>query len=140
MTGRRLVVALAIVGFPFTASAQSQLQDKFFDSNGVSIRYVEAGSGEPIVLAHGSGQSLAAWIDSGVLSNLSRGFHVIAFDARGHGKSGKPHESKMYGREMPLDIVRLLDHLGIQKAHIVGFSMGGNLTNALRRDRNPQTP
>ena len=127
----RLLLVVALVGLPFTGFAQTPLQDKFFDSNGVSIRYVEAGSGEPVVLAHGNGGSLATWVDSGILSNLSKDYRVIAFDARGHGKSGKPHDSKMYGREMPLDTVRLLDHLGIKKAHIVGYSMGGSLTSLL---------
>ena len=44
MTVRRFVVVLALVAFPLSASSQSQLQDKFFSSNGVSIRYEEAGS------------------------------------------------------------------------------------------------
>jgi pimeloyl-ACP methyl ester carboxylesterase len=131
MTVRLLAVALALLVLPSTASAQTQLQDKFFDSNGVSIRYVEAGAGEPIILAHGNGGSLAGWVDSGVLSNLATDYRVVAFDWRGHGKSGKPHDSKMYGREMSLDIVRLLDHLGFQKAHIVGFSLGSGLTSLL---------
>jgi pimeloyl-ACP methyl ester carboxylesterase len=132
MTVRPLVVVvLALVGLPFASDAQTQLQDKFFDSNGVSIRYVDAGSGEPVVLTHGVGGSLATWVDSGVVANLSKDHRVIAFDARGHGKSGKPHDSKSYGREMPLDAVRLLDHLGIKQAHIVGYSMSGGLTSLL---------
>src|SRR6476660_6134020 len=55
---RHFVAALTLVGLPLIAASQTQLQDKFFDSNGVSIRYVEAGSGEPSVLAHGNGGSL----------------------------------------------------------------------------------
>jgi len=56
---------------------------------------------------------------------------VIAFDARGHGKSGKPHEPEAYGAEIAWDIVRLLDHLDIAKAHIVGYSMGAHIVALL---------
>jgi pimeloyl-ACP methyl ester carboxylesterase len=66
-----------------------------------------------------------------VFQQLAKNYRVIALDCRGHGKSGKPHDATQYGREMALDIVRLLDHLKIQKAHIVGYSMGGNITAKL---------
>jgi pimeloyl-ACP methyl ester carboxylesterase len=52
------------------------------------------------------------------------GFELIAFDCRGHGKSDKPHEQSKYGAEMAEDVVRLLDHLHIEKAHLLGYSMG----------------
>ena len=45
-------------------------------------------------------------------------------DLRGHGKSGKPHEVAQYGAEMAADVIRLLDHLKVPKAHLVGYSMG----------------
>jgi len=99
-------------------------QDKFFDSNGVRIRYVEQGNGDAIVLVHGFGVTLERWIASGVLPNLARDYRVIAFDVRGHGKSGKPPDLNAYGREIDLDAIRLLDHLRIQRAHIIGHSMG----------------
>jgi pimeloyl-ACP methyl ester carboxylesterase len=67
----------------------------------------------------------------GVFGKLSKHYQVIAIDNRGHGTSGKPHEVDKYGREMVEDVVRLLDHLKIQKAHIVGYSMGGFITGAL---------
>ena len=106
-------------------------QDKFFDSNGVRIHYIEQGTGVPIVLVHGLGGTLQTWITSGVMPNLAKDYRVIAMDCRGHGMSGKPHDPKQYGTEMALDIVRLLDHLGISKAHIVGYSMGANITSQL---------
>lgn len=113
------------------APGVSFAQDKFFDSNGVTIRYVEQGNGEPIVLLHGIADSLEIWVRRNVFQNLATDYRVIAFDARGHGKSGKPHDPKRYGREMALDTVRLLDHLGIRRAHVVGYSMGGRLTSQL---------
>jgi pimeloyl-ACP methyl ester carboxylesterase len=100
-------------------------QDKYFDSNGVKIRYVERGKGEPVLLIHGFGASADLnWVLPGVVEGLAHDYRVIAFDCRGHGKSGKPHDPKKYGKEMALDAVRLLDHLKIKKAHVVGYSMG----------------
>ena len=113
-------------------------QDKYFDSDGVRIRYVVQGAGEPVVLVHGFEGSLENWVRRGVISNLAPDHQVIAFDMRGHGKSAKPHNPSAYGREMGLDIVRLLDHLGIARAHVVGFSLGSQLTSqllTLRPDR-----
>lgn len=65
------------------------------------------------------------------MPNLAKDYRVIAMDCRGHGMSGKPHDPKQYGPEMALDIVRLLDHLGICKAHIIGYSMGATITSQL---------
>lgn len=108
------------------------LQDKFFDSNGVRIRYIEQGTGEPVVLVHGFiGTIEKNWMTSGVFQQLAKNFRVIALDCRGHGKSDKPHDAKQYGPEMALDIVRLLDHLKIEKAHIVGYSMGSMIATKL---------
>ncbi len=52
------------------------------------------------------------------------GFRVIALDCRGHGQSDKPHDRGLYGTEMAMDVIRLMDHLKIPKAHLVGYSMG----------------
>jgi len=67
----------------------------------------------------------------GILSKLSKDYQVIAIDNRGHGKSEKPHDPKQYGAEMVADVIRLLDHLKIEKAHFVGYSMGGFMTGYL---------
>lgn len=123
----RWAATLCVVLAPSAVFAQ----DKFFDSKGLQIHYLEQGAGEPIVLVHGRGGTLQSWINNGVLPNLAGDYRVIALDCRGHGRSGKPHDPKQYGPEMALDIVRLLDHLGIRKAHIVGYSMGANITSQL---------
>src|SRR5262249_23725638 len=67
----------------------------------------------------------------GVIKALAKDYRVIAFDNRGHGKSGKPHDPKKYGAEMVEDAVRLLDHLKLKKAHVAGYSMGAMLTARL---------
>jgi pimeloyl-ACP methyl ester carboxylesterase len=52
-------------------------------------------------------------------------------DCRGHGKSDKPQDAASYGDEMAFDVVRLMEHLGIEKAHVAGYSMGGFITSKL---------
>lgn len=97
-----------------------------FDSNGVNIHYRIDGQGEPVLLIHGFGlNGLMQWTK--LRAALKDRYRLIAIDNRGHGKSGKPHDPEQYGKEMVLDQVRLLDHLGIPKAHIVGYSMGGGI-------------
>jgi pimeloyl-ACP methyl ester carboxylesterase len=115
-----------------TAQQPVPPSDKFFDSNGVRIRYVEEGQGPPVVLIHGyTGTLDRHWINTGVFTSLARDYRVIALDCRGHGKSDKPHDPARYGAEMSQDIVRLLDHLKIRRAHIVGFSMGAIIAGHL---------
>jgi pimeloyl-ACP methyl ester carboxylesterase len=114
------------------ASGQPAAQDKFFDSNGVKIRYTVEGEGEPVLLIHGFTADIEKqWVLPGVSKALAKNYRVIALDNRGHGKSDKPHDPKKYGLEMVEDAVRLLDHLKIDKAHVVGYSMGAMLTGKL---------
>jgi pimeloyl-ACP methyl ester carboxylesterase len=127
-----LLVVFAGTGFAQSNSASKVGRESFFDSNGVRIRFIEEGAGDPVILVHGyTGTAEGNWVTSGVFQQLAKNYRVIALDCRGHGKSGKPHDAKQYGQEMALDIVRLLDHLKIQKAHIVGYSMGGSITAKL---------
>ena len=63
-----------------------------------------------------------------VFQKLSKRYRVIALDNRGHGKSDKPYDPAQYGLELVDDVVRLMDHLGIAKAHVVGYSLGGFIT------------
>src|SRR5512145_700779 len=100
-------------------AADAPVQDLHFDSAGVEIRYTVQGEGEPVVLVHGFTASVETnWGQPGVIAALAEDFRVIAIDARGHGKSGKPHDPAAYGANMMEDVIRLMDHLGILKAHI----------------------
>src|SRR5262245_42949024 len=127
---RFLLAAVGLlVGLQATAQ---QPPDKFFNSSGVQIRYVDQGSGEPVLLIHGYTLSIETnWIEPRIFQSLAKDHRVIAFDLRGHGKSGKPYDPTSYGREMEQDAIRLLDHLGIRRAHVVGYSLGAIITAKL---------
>lgn len=100
-----------------------------FDSHGVPIYYTVEGSGDPLVLIHGvAANADLNWRRPGVTQTLARDFKVIAFDLRGHGRSGQPTDPAQYGGEMVEDVVRLMDHLHIDKAHVAGYSLGGFIT------------
>ena len=132
----RLLARIATLAFAtFFAGGSCQIvanaragsaDDKYFDSGGVKIRYISVGVGEPVILIHGWAADAEMW--DVAIQNLSRNYQVVAFDCRGHGKSGKPTDPSKYGMEMVNDVVRLMDHLGIAKAHILGYSMGGSIT------------
>lgn len=111
------------------AAAGAAAEPRSFDSKGVKLHYVEEGQGEPVVLVHGFAVNhQLQWVRSGILKDLARDYRVIALDNRGHGLSDKPHDPKQYGREVIEDIIRLLDHLEIKRAHVVGYSMGAFIT------------
>ena len=106
--------------------------ERTFDASGVPIRFVEQGAGEPVVLVHCyTGNLDDQWIATGVLDGLAVDHRAIAFDLRGHGRSGKPHDAGAYGAEMADDVVRLLDHLDVARAHVVGYSMGAHIVALL---------
>lgn len=101
-----------------------------FDSDGVTIHYEVFGDGSPIVLVHGFTSSLQDnWVLTGWVKRLlSQGRRVVALDCRGHGESAKPHAPEAYGGEnMAQDVLRLMDHLDIDRAELFGYSMGAGI-------------
>jgi pimeloyl-ACP methyl ester carboxylesterase len=114
-----------MLALAFPAAAASSPADTTFVSAGVPIHYVESGAGEPVLFIHGWSADASMWDSS--RTRLAPKYRVIAMDCRGHGRSGKPHEPGAYGIEMVNDVVRLLDRLGIRKANLVGYSMGGSI-------------
>src|SRR5438067_2910932 len=119
----------ALASWFFLYNAGLRAQELFFDSNGVKIHYSVHGKGEPVLLIHGFTVSYPLqWVYPGISSALAKNYQVIGLDCRGHGRSGKPHDPKKYGMEMGEDAIRLLDHLDIRSAHLVGYSMGGFIT------------
>lgn len=120
---------LATLGIALLAAAPvGGVDSAFFDSDGVRLRYVVQGEGEPVVLLHGISRTVEHdWIQTGVLPALARQLQVLALDQRGHGRSGKPNGTEAYGIQMVEDVARLLDHRGLARAHVVGYSMGGRI-------------
>lgn len=102
-----------------------------FDSDGVEIAYLDEGQGDPVLLIHGFASNVATnWVDTGWVRTLTdAGYRVIAFDNRGHGKSAKLYSTDDYGAPlMAEDARRLLDHLEISRADVIGYSMGARIS------------
>jgi pimeloyl-ACP methyl ester carboxylesterase len=102
-----------------------------FGSDGVEIAFTDEGEGFPTLLVHGFGSNFRVnWLSTSWIRDLlAAGRRVIAFDNRGHGESGKPHDRNAYSFPvMAEDARNLLDHLGVEKADVVGYSMGARIT------------
>jgi pimeloyl-ACP methyl ester carboxylesterase len=109
-----------------------------FISEGLEIAYVDEGEGEPILLIHGFGSNLGVnWRSTGWIDTLLRdGRRVIALDVRGHGNSAKPRDPALYRPALLAgDAGRLLDHLHITRADVMGYSMGARIATFLALDR-----
>jgi pimeloyl-ACP methyl ester carboxylesterase len=90
--------------------------------NGISLRCLVEGRGDPLVLIHGVGAGLETW--DGVAARLRDRYRIVRYDQRGHGQS-----EKVLGRyeveDFTADLRALLDTLGIERAHVAGHSLGG---------------
>ena len=105
-----------------TVATLSASPDQQFTTNDVTLRYRDAGAGDPIVFIHGYAAGLETML--GVANALPESHRKVAFDVRGFGKSTKFGDASKFGQQMIDDVVRLMDHLKIQRAHLVGHSMG----------------
>lgn len=102
-------------------------QHDFKTSDGINIHYMTLGEqGSWIVLIHGyTGNAYGNWFTNGIAGELAKNHRVVALDCRNHGKSDKPERG---GPGLSADVIELMDHLDIEKAHIHGYSMGGMIT------------
>ncbi len=121
-----LTVLVLLWVFAYPSSSIASPVSQRFDANGVKIHYLIEGTGEPVVLIHGLDSSARInWQMPGTIDAIARDHQVIALDLPGFGQSDKPVEAQAYGLQWVEDVILLLDHLKIRKAHIVGYSMGG---------------
>lgn len=106
-----------------TAAAPSLLTapDQQFAADGITLRYREVGTGDPLVLIHGYSASLESM--AGIAGALPQ-YRTIALDVRGFGGSTKFADPARFGQLMVDDVARLMDHLKIARAHLIGHSMG----------------
>src|SRR5690348_8177716 len=99
--------------------------------DGVNIAYDVAGVGMPIVLVHGfASDRVQNWKAPGWYATLNEaGYRVIAVDCRGHGESDKPHDAKSYDMQLIAgDVLAVVRAAGVERPHLMGYSMGGMLT------------
>jgi pimeloyl-ACP methyl ester carboxylesterase len=101
-----------------------------FRNDQIEIAYLDEGEGDPIVLIHGFASTAAInWVHPGWVTTLTKARRrVIALDNRGHGASSKPYDPAAYhSATMAVDVCALLDHLGIARADVMGYSMGARI-------------
>jgi pimeloyl-ACP methyl ester carboxylesterase len=121
---------LAFSAFSIAARTEEPKHAFFTTSDSVKIHYMELGQkGSYVVLIHGyTGSAEGNWFANGVAVALAANHRVVALDCRNHGRSDKP---QLNGPGKAEDVIELMDHLKIQKAHIHGYSMGGSITGTL---------
>jgi pimeloyl-ACP methyl ester carboxylesterase len=109
-----------------------------FHNGAVEIAYLDEGEGDPIVLVHGFASTKNVnWVYPAWVSELKKnGRRVIALDVRGHGDSSKLYDSNEYRIElMADDTLALMDHLKLERADMMGYSMGARITAVSARSR-----
>src|SRR3954469_22131453 len=106
-----------------------------FHHGAVEIAYLDEGEGDPIVLVHGFASSKNVnWVYPAWVSELKNGRRVVALDLRGHGESSKLYDPEEYSIEILAgDVIALMDHLRIEHADIMGYSLGSRITAVLAR-------
>ncbi|CAN5562036.1 alpha/beta fold hydrolase [soil metagenome] len=96
---------------------------------GLPLHYHEAGEGQPLILLHGAGPGVSAWSNfSGNFASYAKNFRTILVDMPGFGRSGHPDEyDKSYLQYAADAVIELMDELGIEKAHLLGNSLGASV-------------
>ncbi|WP_181313018.1 alpha/beta fold hydrolase [Nocardioides campestrisoli] len=96
--------------------------------DGVRIAFDVVGEGEPMLLVHGTGLSSQMWRGAGYVEPLSASHRLLLVDLRGHGRSDKPHEESAYSMaRVTGDLVAVLDEVGVERAHLLGYSAGARV-------------
>ena len=109
-----------------------------FHNGAVEIAYLDEGAGEPVVLVHGFASNRQVnWVNPGWVKTITgAGRRAIALDNRGHGQSSKLYDPAAYhSAAMAEDVHALLDHLKIERADVMGYSMGARIVTFLTINR-----
>lgn len=109
---------------------------QFIEAGDLKIRYELKGSGYPLVMIMGFSGSMDWW-DPEFIEALAEKYRVLVFDNRGAGRTVTPPEGDFTLDMFAGDTALLMDRLGIDRAHVFGFSMGGIIAQALAL-RNPE--
>jgi len=131
---RRTVFSMGLCLFLIAGAAWALPEDKpedgfFKTSDGLKIHYLMQGRGTPVILIHGyTGSAYGNWFRNGIAQALAKNQRVVAIDCRNHGLSDKP---QLNGPGKAEDVIELIDHLKISKAHFHGYSMGGAIVGRL---------
>lgn len=108
-----------------------------FTHDAVELAFLDEGDGDPVVLIHGFASNKEVnWVQPGWISVLTAaGYRAVALDIRGHGQSTKLYDPDAYNiRSMAGDVLALLDHLGLSRADVMGYSMGARIAAFLALD------
>jgi pimeloyl-ACP methyl ester carboxylesterase len=97
--------------------------------DGMRLYYEVSGQGEPLLLVNGQGMDHTSW--KTLRDDFTDHYHVIVFDHRGTGLSDKPADPPYTTRGFAHDAIALLNHLGIARTHVYGYSMGGRISQWL---------
>jgi pimeloyl-ACP methyl ester carboxylesterase len=120
------LIAVLLIAASGAQAGEPPRHNYFTASDGVKIHYMTVGNrGSWVVLIHGyTDDAERMWFRTGIAATLARNHRVVALDNRNHGLSDKPEP---YGFGRAEDVIELMSHLGIDKAHIHGYSMGGSI-------------
>jgi pimeloyl-ACP methyl ester carboxylesterase len=124
-----VMVAGAAIADGKAKTNDQPIESDMVTSDGVKIHYYILGKGTPVILIHGyTGTAYGNWFSNGIAQALAKNHMVVALDCRNHGKSDKPVPN---GPGRAEDVIELMDHLKIKKAHFHGYSMGGGIVGRL---------
>jgi len=134
---RMFLTTLGIAALGFSVGCETQpvepgdevvvsevpVETGFAEVEGGRLYYEVSGSGEPVVLIHGCLSDCRVWDQQ--FGTFAKNYQVIRYDVRGYGKSSLPEEGEPYSHAD--DLAALLETIGIDKAHIIGWSMGAGI-------------
>ena len=107
---------------------RSSVTDAANPADGIRLSFEDGGTGEPVLLLHGSTLSRVVWRGLGYTAALRGEYRVLAMDLRGHGRSGRPHGAEDYRMELQVgDVLAVLDAAEVESAHLVGYSLGARV-------------